>query len=41
MIYVIEAISFPMGTINSFPESLGPWPHTARYQAQTATGFLL
>lgn len=29
MIRVIEAISFSMETINSFPESLGPWPHTA------------
>lgn len=29
MIRVIEAISFSMETINSFPESLGPWPHAA------------
>lgn len=41
MTHIIEAISFPTETINSFPESLGPWPHIARCQAQSATGSLL
>lgn len=41
MIRVIEAISFSMETINSFPESLGPLPHTSTCQARTATGPLL